>query len=114
MIRVLIFKRYIEALLLLWVCYQDSKKEMFWFSNLYDICGIFQDPYGFHILSRIERHCRHVTQALPDHIDELEDSDYNTSTLSRVISLHAGRICGIERPVRYIMIRTTSNITRGA
>ena len=84
-------QRYIEALILHWVRYKDTEKEMFWFFKLLDICGTFYDFHGCHILSRMERHCRHVMQALLDHIDDREDVEYHSSTLSRDILLHAER-----------------------
>lgn len=39
----------------------------------------------------MERHCRHVRQALLDHIDDREDIEYHNGTLNRNILLHAER-----------------------
>ena len=91
-VRIPTAQRYIEALLLHWVRYKESQKEMFYFFKLYDICKNFPRVHGCHILTRMERHCRHVMQALLDHIDPLEDIEYHTSTLNRDILLHAARL----------------------
>lgn len=69
-IRIPTAHRYIEALLLHWVRYKDTEKEMFWFFKLLDMCQGFYHMQGRHVLNRMERHCRHLMESLLDHADD--------------------------------------------
>ena len=62
--------KYLEALLMHWVRYKDTEKEMYWFFKLQDIVNCFYDALGSEVLNRMERHCRHLVLSLIDHIDQ--------------------------------------------
>lgn len=83
--------RYIEALLLHWVRYKDTQKEMFWYFKLYDICQRFDGFHGTHILRRMEPHCRDLIMLC---LNELNDTAWEDTSgvLRREVLLEAEQI----------------------
>lgn len=86
-------QRYIESLLLHWVRFKDTEKELFWFFKLFDISTKFYDIQGAHVLNRTERHCRHLMWSLIDHADQEEKFvKYHSSVETRDILFQAEKL----------------------
>jgi len=84
-VRVPSVERYLEALLLHWVRYKGTEKEMFYFFRLFDMCQIFHHYHGQHRLNRMERHCRYLMQSLLDHANDGDIMCYQSGIVTRDI-----------------------------
>ena len=82
-------QKYIEALLLHWVRYKDTDRELCWFFKLYDICA---SHHGYNVWNRMERHCRHIMESLLDFLDFDNDNRYHTGVMKRDILLQAEKL----------------------
>ena len=81
--------KYLEALLLLWVRFKDTEKEMFWFFRVWDMAW----TSGYHVFNRMERHCRHLAISMNDH-GNLEEKypKYSTRPELRDILIQAEKL----------------------
>ena len=81
--------KYLEALLLLWVRFKDTEKEIYWFFKLWDMTT----NLGHHNFNRMERHCRHLAMSMSDHGDLTEKyPQYYSRPELRDILLQAERL----------------------
>ena len=78
-----------RGLLLHWVRYKDTDKELCWFFKLYDILA--SDSSDIPVLNRLDRHCRHIMETLGDHMNWDKDYRY-PAVLKRDILLQAEKL----------------------
>ena len=83
--------RYTEALLLHWVRYKDTNRELGWFFKLLDILG--SDSSATSVLNRMDPNCRHIKENLNDHIDLDKDNRYYPLSMREILS-QAERVLG--------------------
>lgn len=92
--RIPTIQRYLEALILYWVRYKDTHKELYYFLKVWDMCNGEGAEYGgdYRVLSRMERHCRHLMEALYDVSDYEGDWPYSGGAIRRDILLQAEKL----------------------
>lgn len=101
-------QRYLEALILLWVRFKDTPKELFWFFKLYDmVLGFCEDYHGVHTLNRMEAPFRGIMQSILDHSTDEDDAlahrNWNAGFELRDILIQSEKLLGARAagPLRH-------------